>query len=158
MLKSFLCTLSVNGVSIYRSKCNENSYKTKKDISCKCKHFKNPLTGFWLSYNMWYIDINVQHSARGSFKKKKVPWWRLQRHQRHLSAAHLQWSVSGVTQSATLMEMKYLNCFDYSACTVLVFAAYEDMSITGHLILDFMTNNSNKISVGNFNILDLNDI
>lgn len=51
------------------------------------------------------------------------------------------------------MEIKYLNCFDYSVCTVLVFAAYD-----GHLILDFMTNNSNKMSVGNFNILDLNDI
>lgn len=93
----------VSGVSIYRSKCNENSYKTKKKP--QVAHV-NTLKIYLLDLDCHIIcDIftstfNILLEA--AFKRKKrVPWWRLQGHQCHLSAAHLQWSVSGVTQSAS---------------------------------------------------------
>lgn len=128
----------VSGVSIYRSKCNENSH-----IICDI------LTS---TFNI-LLEAAFKRKKKGSHDEVY----------RDISAIFLQLIYNEVflvslNQPATLMEIKYLNCFDYSVCTVLVFAAYEEMSITGHLILDFMTNNSNKMSVGNFNILDLNDI
>lgn len=152
----------VSGVSIYRSKCNENSYKTKKkDISCTCKHFKIYLLDLDCHIICDILTSTFSILLEAAFKRKKKG-----SHDevyRDISAIFLQLIYNEVflvslNQPATLMEIKYLNCFDYSVCTVLVFAAYEEMSITGHLILDFMTNNSNKMSVGNFNILDLNDI
>lgn len=128
----------VSGVFIYRSKCNENSH-----IICDI------LTS---TFNI-LLEAAFKRKKKGSHDEVY----------RDISAIFLQLIYNEVflvslNQPATLMEIKYLNCFDYSVCTVLVFAAYEEMSITGHLILDFMTNNSNKMSVGNFNILDLNDI